>query len=89
MSAPTGIQAQEGRPLSASDILDNARALAARVREKDLAEEYDRLRQLPVDIVSEIRESGVMRMNMPKIWGGPEMSPMEQVEVIAALTEPR
>lgn len=87
MSAPTGIQAQEGRPLSASDILDNARALAARVREKDLAEEYDRLRQLPVDIVSEIRESGVMRMNMPKIWGGPEMSPMEQVEVIAALTE--
>jgi hypothetical protein len=26
-----------------------------------------------------------MRMNMPKIWGGPEMTPMEQVEVIAAL----
>ena len=84
---PTEVIPQEGRPLSASDILDNARALAARVREKDLAEEYDRLRELPIDIVSEIRDSGVMRMNMPKIWGGPEMNPMEQVEVIAALTE--
>jgi len=26
-----------------------------------------------------------MRMNMPKIWGGPEMTSMEQVEVIEAL----
>lgn len=85
MSAAPEIHAQEGPPLSASDILDNARALAARVREKDLAIEYDRLRRLPTDIAQEVRESGVMRMNMPKIWGGPEMNPMEQVEVIAAL----
>ncbi|MGB0621911.1 MAG: acyl-CoA dehydrogenase family protein [Myxococcota bacterium] len=85
MSAAPAPPLQEGPPMSASDILDNARALADRVREKDLAIEYDRLRQLPVDIAEEVRASGVMRMNMPKHWGGPEMNPMEQVEVIAAL----
>ena len=76
---------QEGVPMTGSDILQNARALAARVREKDLATEYDRLRQLPADIVEEIRAAGIMRMNMPEIWGGPEMSSLEQVEVIEAL----
>lgn len=85
MSESTEIQRQMGRDLTAGDILDNARALAARVREKDLAAEYDRLRQLPTDIVEDVREAGIMRMNMPKIWGGPEMTPMEQVEVIEAL----
>jgi len=87
MSAAPAPLHQEGRPLSASDILDNARALASRVREKDLAAEYDRIRQLPADIVEEIREAGIMRMNMPEIWGGPEMNPMEQVEVISALSQ--
>jgi alkylation response protein AidB-like acyl-CoA dehydrogenase len=85
MTTANEITAQAGPALSGSDILDNARALAARVREKDLAAEYDQLRQLPVDIVSEIRDAGIMRMNMPKIWGGPEMTSMEQVEVIEAL----
>ncbi|HIG44120.1 MAG: acyl-CoA dehydrogenase family protein [bacterium] len=72
--------------LSASDILDNARVLAGRIREKDLASEYDRIRSLPADIVQEIRDAGIMRMNMPRIWGGPEMTSMEQVEVIEALS---
>ncbi|MEM9176557.1 MAG: acyl-CoA dehydrogenase family protein [Myxococcota bacterium] len=85
MSAAPSLAPQEGRPLSSSDILDNACALAARVREKDLAIEYDRLRRLPTDIAQAVRESGVLRMNMPESWGGPEMNPMEQVEVIAAL----
>jgi alkylation response protein AidB-like acyl-CoA dehydrogenase len=85
MTSSSQIRRQEGRELSASDILDNARSLAERVREKDLAAEYDRLRQLPIDIVDEIRQAGIMRMNMPKIWGGPEMTAIEQVEVIEAL----
>ena len=85
MSAPAVVDPQEGHPLSPADILTNARALAERVREKELASEYDRLRQLPADVVDEVRASGVMRMNMPRIWGGPEMTSMEQVEVIEAL----
>ena len=84
-TAATEANYQEGPPLSGADILANARALAAGVRDKDLASEYDRLRQMPPDIVAEIRAAGVMRMNMPKIWGGPEMTAMEQVEVIEAL----
>ncbi len=37
MSAATGIVPQEGRPLTGEDILHDARQLAARIREKDLA----------------------------------------------------
>ncbi len=76
---------QIGPPLTGGEILANARALAERVREQDLATEYDRLRRLPEDIVAEIRAAGIMRMNMPRIWGGPEMTALEQVEVIEAL----
>ena len=58
--------AQEGDPLTGDEILANARALAGRIRQRDLAAVYDELRQLPGDIVDELRESGVMRMNMPR-----------------------
>lgn len=85
MTLQTATAAQAGRPLSGSDILANARALAESIRSKDLASEYDRIRRLPADIVEQIREAGIMRMNMPRIWGGPEMTSMEQVEVIEAL----
>lgn len=85
MSTPNEIHAQAGQPLTGDDILRNAKQLAASISEKDLAPQYDELRMLPTDIVEEIREAGIMRMNMPKIWGGPEMTSMEQVEVIEAL----
>ena len=72
MSVATAIRPQAGPPLSGAEILQNACALATRVREKNLAAEYDRLCRLPDDIVAEIRAAGIMRMNMPKIWGGPD-----------------
>ena len=72
--------------MSAQEILANARALAARIRERDLAARYDELRNLPADIVEEIRQAGILRMNMPEIWGGPEMTALEQVEVIETLS---
>lgn len=75
----------EGRAMSSADILRNAKDLASRIRDRDLASQYDELRKLPADIVEEVRDAGIMRMNMPEIWGGPEMTPMEQVEVIEAL----
>jgi len=86
MTSTKAIAPQSGQHLSGSDILDNARRLAAMVREKDLAAEYDRLRSLPADVVEMIRDAGIMRMNMPRTWGGPEMTSMEQVEVIEALS---
>ena len=71
-------QPQAGRPLTGAEILANARALAERIRKRDLAARYDELRNLPADIVADIRDAGIMRMNMPTIWGGPEMTAMEQ-----------
>lgn len=85
MTPPVSAPVRSSAPLSGSDILANARALADSIRTKDLAAEYDRIRRLPADIVEEIRAAGIMRMNMPKIWGGPEMTSMDQVEVIETL----
>ena len=85
MTAEAAATARPSASLSGSDILANARALAESIRTKNLAAEYDRIRRLPEDVVEQIRAAGIMRMNMPRIWGGPEMTSMEQVEVIEAL----
>ena len=83
--SPTDVPAS-GAPLSADDILRNAHDLAGRIREGNLAARHDELRNLPSDIVAEVRTAGIMRMNMPRSWGGPEMTAMEQVEVIETLS---
>lgn len=79
------MSAESSAALTGSDILANARALADSIRDENLAAEYDRIRRLPAEVVERIREAGIMRMNMPRSWGGPEMTSMEQVEVIEAL----
>lgn len=71
--------------MDSAAIKDNVTALAAEIRERDLAPEFDTLRKLPADVVEKLRAAGVFRMNMPKIWGGPEMTAMDQVEVIETL----
>lgn len=73
-------------PVAADEIKANVRLLAEQIRERDLPTEFDRLRKLPQDIVEQLRAAGVFRMNMPKIWGGPELTPMDQVEVIETLS---
>jgi len=73
--------------LNSEQILANAKAVAARVRNADLAARYDELRQLPADIVEQLREAGIMRMSMPRHWGGPEMTSMDQVLVIEELAK--
>lgn len=78
---------QRGAALTGEQILANAKALAHRIREADLAAEYDELRHMPADIVQELRDAGIMRMNMPRGWGGPEMTTLEQVEVIEELAK--
>ena len=69
MTANAATTARTTTPLSGSDILANARVLADSIRSLDLAAEYDRIRMLPADIVEQIRAAGIMRMNMPRIWG--------------------
>ncbi len=72
--------------LTGSQILANAVELANSIRELNLAAQYDDDRCLPADIVEDLRAAGVFRMAMPSIWGGPETTSMEQVEVVEALS---
>lgn len=73
-------------PKSAIEIKENVRIIAEEIRSRDLSSEFDKLRKLPQDIVDNLREAGVFRMNMPKIWGGPELNPMDQIEIIETLS---
>ena len=72
--------------LTADDIRANVDALCDDIRDRDLATEFDAQRKLPVDIVERLRAAGVFRMNMPRSWGGPEMTSPEQVQIIEALS---
>jgi alkylation response protein AidB-like acyl-CoA dehydrogenase len=74
----------QGPSMSVSDIYANARALRGYLREK--AAEIDEARRLPADVVARVREAGLFRLTMPKIWGGPEFTTIEQVEVIEELS---
>ncbi|MEZ5558055.1 MAG: acyl-CoA dehydrogenase family protein [Pseudomonadales bacterium] len=73
-------------PADATAIKANARRIAEHIRDRDLSSEFDRLRKLPEDIVAHLRAAGIFRMNMPRIWGGPELSAMDQVEVVETLS---
>ena len=68
---------------TAEEILARARAVAPRLRER--AEDIENNRQLPPDVVELLRGTGVFRMAVPKAWGGPDLDPMQQTEVIEAL----
>jgi len=70
--------------LSSEAILSNARKLAPQVAAR--AEEIAKLRRLPADLVDELKRAGVFRMPMPAAWGGPEMSPRAQNEVVEVLS---
>jgi alkylation response protein AidB-like acyl-CoA dehydrogenase len=76
--------AVQERTLTAADIVGNARALAAALR--PWSDEIERARRLPHDVVQMMRDAGVFRMTMPRSWGGPEMTPMQQNEVIEELS---
>ncbi|WIV57262.1 acyl-CoA dehydrogenase family protein [Amycolatopsis nalaikhensis] len=70
-------------PGTAADILARARALAPVLR--DRAEEIERARRLPADVVELLRDTGVFRMGFSRDRGGPELTSAEQTEVIEAL----
>ena len=71
-------------PGDATEILRRARALAPVLRER--ADEIERARRLPSDVVESLRATGVFRMGFARDWGGPELSSIAQTEVIEALS---
>jgi alkylation response protein AidB-like acyl-CoA dehydrogenase len=75
---------QAGAPMSVSDIYGNARALRNYLLEK--SPEIDEARRLPSEVAARLRDAGMFRLAMPKIWGGPELSTIEQIEVIEEIS---
>ena len=69
---------------SGEQILAAAGALVPEIEKR--APEIASLRRLPVDLVAKLKAAGVFRMPMPRAWGGPEMTPRAQVEVIEVLS---
>lgn len=65
-------------------IIANARALEPEIRAA--ADAIESGRRLPQGIVDRMSEAGAFRIAMPKAWGGPELTPLEQIEVIEALS---
>jgi len=66
--------------MTAEDIRRAALALAPEIESR--AAEIAALRRLPADLVLKLKQAGAFRMLMPRAWGGPEMTPREQNEVI-------
>jgi alkylation response protein AidB-like acyl-CoA dehydrogenase len=71
-------------PQSAAEILARARALVPRLRER--SDEIEQARRLPDDVVDMLRGAGVFRMGFGRDWGGPELTSIEQTEVIEVLS---
>ena len=79
------IRPQADSPMSVSDIYTNARALTSYLKQKSA--EIDEARRLPPEVAARVREAGMFRIAMPKIRGGPELSIIEQIEVIEELAK--
>ena len=71
--------------MTAAEIRANARALSGFLREKSDA--IEEARRLPGQVAARLRQAGMFRLMMPQEWGGPEMRPAEQVEVIEELAK--
>jgi alkylation response protein AidB-like acyl-CoA dehydrogenase len=76
--------AEERMAVDGAAILENTRKLAPEVAAR--ADEIAQLRRLPLDLVAKLKAAGVFRMPMPAAWGGPEMSPRAQNQVVEILS---
>src|SRR5690606_16632537 len=71
--------------LTPDAILPAARALAPAVAARSA--EIEGLRQLPADLVAQLRAAGLFRMGRARAKGGPQMSLRQHLEVIEVLAE--
>jgi len=65
-------------------LVEAARALDPMIRAA--ADEIEQGRRLPLPIVQALKDAGMFRMPMPRIWGGPEVDILTQVRAIEALS---
>jgi alkylation response protein AidB-like acyl-CoA dehydrogenase len=70
-------------PNTANAILECARSIVPRLRESSAVIEENR--RLPPSIVKLLRQSGVFRAAMPRSWGGPELSSVQQTQLIETI----
>jgi alkylation response protein AidB-like acyl-CoA dehydrogenase len=66
--------------LDSQTILANARALAPTIRQQ--ADAIEAGRRLPESLVEAMSDAGIFRIAMPRAWGGPEMTPLDQIELM-------
>lgn len=78
-------RASTSAPMTYAEIYANACALNGYLRQKSA--EIDQARKLPSEVVERLREAGMFRLMMPTAWGGPELRPSEQVEIIEELAK--
>ncbi|WP_261566379.1 acyl-CoA dehydrogenase family protein [Frankia gtarii] len=76
-------RARQAVPNTAADILAAVKAIAPQLRERSVEIEHNR--RLPADVVELLRSAGVFRMGFAKEFGGPDLTSMEQVQVLEQL----
>src|SRR4051794_24725704 len=69
--------------MTGADILAAAKALAPQIRAA--ADEIEAGRRLLLPLVQAMKDAGVFRMPMPRIWGGPEVDPLTQIRIVEEL----
>ncbi len=69
--------------LDADEILARARALVPEIRAA--ADRVEAERRIPDDLLARLVAAGVFRIAMPRAWGGPEMDPLAQIELVEEL----
>ena len=67
------------------DVVDAALSVQELVRER--AAECERARHLTAEVVDALVDAGLMRLCVPRQYGGPEATPMQLVEAIEAVAE--
>lgn len=72
-------------PTTGAEIIAAARALAPTVRAR--ADDVAAARRLPDDLVADLKAAGLFRMPVPRSWGGPEMTPTEQLAAVEVIAE--
>lgn len=75
---------------NAEELLDGGTILAKASEIGPLLREYasegEAGRRLATPVIDALRSTGVFRMAMPKVWGGPELDICSQIEIIEVLS---
>jgi 3-hydroxy-9,10-secoandrosta-1,3,5(10)-triene-9,17-dione monooxygenase len=81
----TDARSADLRTLTREQALERAKDLAAGL--VDRRDEIAELRRVPDDVIADFVDSGLMRINQSKHWGGPELGTEAAVEVIAEIAK--